>query len=107
MKRLTSNRQPAQTIALAAIMMLAIVGALGLVIDVGLLWITQRELQKTADNAALGGVAVLPNASAAQQQAAWYATTIPFTSRSGVSANETAYSLMSLASCATRAARWA
>ena len=74
MRRVVCHRQPAQAIALAAVMMIALLGALALVLDVGLLWITQRELQKTADSAALAGVALLPNdPSAAQQQAAWYA----------------------------------
>src|SRR5438445_769158 len=48
-------------------------GAVALVVDVGLLWITQRELQKTADSAAMAGVILLPDQSAAEQQAAWYA----------------------------------
>ena len=73
MRRWFWRRQPAQVLPLAAVIMLALLGAVALVVDVGLLWITQRELQKTADSAAMGGVILLPDASAATQQAAWYA----------------------------------
>jgi Flp pilus assembly protein TadG len=68
-----SRRERAQVLPLTAVMMIALLGAVALVVDVGLLWITQRELQKTADSAAMAGVILLPNQSAAEQQAAWYA----------------------------------
>jgi len=72
-KRLARRREPAQTLALAAVMMVAVIGVLALVLDIGLLWLTQRELQKTADSAAMAGVALLPgDPSAAEQQARWY-----------------------------------
>ena len=73
MKRLVSRREPAQTLVVAAVMMIALIGALALVLDVGLLWLTQRELQKTADNAAMAGVVRLPaDPSGAVHQAQWY-----------------------------------
>jgi hypothetical protein len=72
-KRLARRREPAQTVALAAVVMVALIGALALVLDVGLLWMTQRELQKTADSAAMAGVVLLPaDPSGAEQQARWY-----------------------------------
>ena len=73
MKRLVSRREPAQTLVVAAVMMIALIGALALVLDVGLLWLTQRELQKTADNAAMAGVVRLPaDPSGAAHLAQWY-----------------------------------
>src|SRR5439155_8943062 len=72
-KRLARRRESAQTLALAAVMIVAVIGMLALVLDMGLLWLTQRELQKTADSAAMAGVALLPaDPSAAEQQALWY-----------------------------------
>jgi hypothetical protein len=59
---------------IAALGMLALIGALALVVDVGLLWESQRELQKTADSAALAGIILLPNdADGAVERAEWYA----------------------------------
>jgi hypothetical protein len=72
MTSFASRRQRAQVIPLTAVIIVAIVGAVALVVDVGLLWMTQRELQKTADAAAQGGVILLPNQSAAIAQAKWY-----------------------------------
>jgi len=72
--RTVSPRQRAQTTAFAAILMVALLGAVALVVDVGILWLTQRELQKTADSAATAGVALLPaDPAGAVQQARWYA----------------------------------
>ena len=67
------RRERAQVLPLTAVILVALLGAVALVVDVGLLWIAQRELQKTADSAAMAGVILLPNQSAAQPQAAWYA----------------------------------
>jgi hypothetical protein len=67
------RRESAQTLALAAVMMVAVIGFLAIVLDVGLLWLTQRELQKTADSAAIAGVVLLPaDPSGAEAQARWY-----------------------------------
>ena len=60
MRRLARRREPAQTVAITAVMIVGMIGALALVLDMGLLWLTQRELQKTADSAALAGVVLLP-----------------------------------------------
>jgi hypothetical protein len=49
--------------------MIALLGALALVVDVGLLWTTQRELQKTVDAAAMAGVVLLPDITAARAPA--------------------------------------
>jgi hypothetical protein len=73
MRQLRSRRERAQVLPLTAVIMMALLGAVALVVDVGLLWVTQRELQKAADSAAMAGVILLPNQSAAQQQASWYA----------------------------------
>ena len=39
-------RERAQVLPLTAVIMVALLGAVALVVDAGLLWITQRELQK-------------------------------------------------------------
>lgn len=73
MTRLLSRRERAQVLPLTAVVMVALLGAVALVVDVGLLWITQREFQKTADSAAMAGVILLPDQAAAVDQAQWYA----------------------------------
>jgi len=51
--------------------MVAFCGALGLVIDVGRLYYSYRELQASTDAAALAGAAALPNTTAATQAATY------------------------------------
>src|SRR5262252_5073765 len=60
MKR-SDHRQQGQTIAVAAVVLVAIVGALAFVIDLGFQMETRRELQNAADAAALAGVVALPD----------------------------------------------
>src|SRR5438105_833397 len=55
------RRQPGQAIALVAVALIAIVGAVGFVIDIGFFLEGRRELQNAADSAALAGVIYLPN----------------------------------------------
>jgi hypothetical protein len=74
MKRLASRRERAQVLPLTAVIIVALLGVLALVVDVGMLWMTQRELQKTADAAAQGGVILLPDVSRATAEATCYAT---------------------------------
>jgi hypothetical protein len=57
------QRQSGQAIALAAVAMIAVVGAVAFVIDLGFFLEGRRELQNTADSAALAGVVFLPNCS--------------------------------------------
>jgi hypothetical protein len=69
------RRQPGQVVVIAALGMLALIAALALVVDIGLLWESQRELQKTADSAALAGVILLPDdAAGAIDRAQTYAS---------------------------------
>jgi hypothetical protein len=70
MRRAISRRQPAQTLVIAALSMLGLIGVLALVADVGLMWESQRELQKTADSSALAGIILLPGDPAAAVQSA-------------------------------------
>src|SRR6266545_1568200 len=57
----TKSRQPAQAIALAAVALIAIVGAVAFVIDTAFFFEGRRELQNAVDSAALAGVVYLPN----------------------------------------------
>jgi Flp pilus assembly protein TadG len=59
------HHQSGQAIALAAVAMIAVVGAVAFVIDLGFFFEGRRELQNTADSAALAGVVYLPNCSVA------------------------------------------
>lgn len=65
-----STRQSGQAIALAAVAMIAIVGAAAFVIDMGFFLEGRRELQDSADSAALAGVIYLPGSQASAQSAA-------------------------------------
>jgi hypothetical protein len=74
MKRFGTHRQRGQTVVIFGLGMLALIGVLALVADVGILWETQRELQKTSDSAALAGINLLPDdPNGAIQRAEWYA----------------------------------
>lgn len=74
MRRYVARRERAQTVVIAALGMLALIGAAALAIDVGLVWESQRELQKTADSAALAGIILLPaDPLGAEERAGWYA----------------------------------
>jgi Flp pilus assembly protein TadG len=53
---LLRHRQPAQTIALAAVALIGMVGMLAFVVDAGMLFMAHREAQDAADAAALAGV---------------------------------------------------
>jgi hypothetical protein len=55
MRRVIRRRQPGQTIALAAVAMVAVVGGLAMVIDAGIFLVVQRQLQTAADAGALAG----------------------------------------------------
>ena len=71
MRRFCGNRwrrsgdESGQALVLVAITMVVLIGFVGLAIDVGNAYLTQRELQKAADAAALAGALELPNATAA------------------------------------------
>ena len=49
------QRQPGQTIVLAAVAMVALVGGMAMVIDTGIFFVIQRQLQSAADAGALAG----------------------------------------------------
>ncbi len=71
MRRFCGNRwrrsgdESGQALVLVAITMVVLIGFVGLAIDVGNAYLTQRDLQKAADAAALAGALELPNATAA------------------------------------------
>src|SRR5439155_27371846 len=50
------RRQPAQTFVIAALAMTSMLGALSMVIDAGVYFVIQRQLQNAADAAALAAV---------------------------------------------------
>jgi Flp pilus assembly protein TadG len=78
MRRFCGNRvqalgdQSGQALVLVAFSMVDLIGFVGLAIDVGNAYVTQRELQKAADAAALAGAQELPNAAAAVAVAQQY-----------------------------------
>src|SRR5438874_11464393 len=55
MRALRGHRQRGQTIVFAAIAMVAVVGGLAMVVDVGMFLMVQRQLQTAADAGALAG----------------------------------------------------
>src|SRR5580765_5178338 len=61
-----------QVIAIVAILLVAFIGMLGLVIDVGRIYVAQRHLQIAVDAAALAAAQDLPNGDAAEQTAQGY-----------------------------------
>jgi uncharacterized membrane protein len=66
MRRLVQQRQRGQTIVLAAVAMVAIVGGLAMVVDLGIFVVAQRHLQTAADAGALAGawrVPICPNST--------------------------------------------
>lgn len=74
MHRVIPRRHRAQTIAVMAVVLVAIVGALAFVVDLGFQMETRRELQNAADAGALAGVAKLPDDQAGSiQQATTFA----------------------------------
>jgi hypothetical protein len=50
------HKKPAQAIGLVAVMMVAMIGALSMVIDAGVYFVIERQLQNAADAAALAAV---------------------------------------------------
>ena len=61
MRTLVRRRQSAQTMAVMAVVIVAIVGTLAFVIDLGFQMQTRRQLQNAADAGALAGVVLLPD----------------------------------------------
>src|SRR5207249_7415891 len=55
------RRESGQAIALVAAVMIALVGAVAFVIDLGFFLEGRRELQNAADSAALSGIVYLPS----------------------------------------------
>jgi Flp pilus assembly protein TadG len=60
-RNLLRKRQRGQALPLAAAVIVAVVGALAFVVDLGFQMEARRSLQNAADSAALAGVALLPN----------------------------------------------
>src|SRR5262245_5380142 len=61
MRTLVRRRQSAQTMAVMAVVIVAIVGTLAFVIDLGFQMQARRQLQNAADAGALAGVVLLPD----------------------------------------------
>lgn len=55
MPSLVRRRERGQTLAIAAVSMVALVGALAMVVDTGMFFVIQRHLQTAADAGALAG----------------------------------------------------
>jgi Flp pilus assembly protein TadG len=71
-RRLGSHgKRRGQVIIMFAAALVALLGTLGLVIDVGRLYYSYRALQASTDAAALAGAAALPNSTASAQAAAY------------------------------------
>jgi len=66
------EEQDGQAIVLVALMMVVLIGAAGLVLDVGRLYLAQRQLVGAADNAALAAANRLPDTTAAAATATAY-----------------------------------
>jgi len=65
MRGVIEHRQRGQSIAFAAVAMVAVVGAVAIVIDAGIFFVVQRQLQTAADAGALAGAwhdPICPNA---------------------------------------------
>jgi len=67
--RIIRHRCSGQTFSIAAVAMVAMVGALAMVIDAGIFFVIQRRLQTAADSAALAG--------------AWYDPVCPYPTGGG------------------------
>lgn len=73
MRRMVSGER-AQTLPITALLVVALIGALGLAVDAGRMYIARAELARALDSAALAGVLELPNMTNAQAQASAYMT---------------------------------
>lgn len=74
--RVALRQEAGQVIALFVIALIPILGMVGLAIDVGYAYYSQRSLQSTADAAALAGASKLPDAAGASALAAQYGTSV-------------------------------
>ncbi|MEX1253830.1 MAG: VWA domain-containing protein [Dehalococcoidia bacterium] len=70
MQRLNSERS--QVLPIMALLCVALIGLMGLALDIGRIVIARAELSRALDSAALAGVVELPNVDAAQDRAAVY-----------------------------------
>jgi Putative Flp pilus-assembly TadE/G-like len=66
------RREDGQSLVLLVLCMVVLLGMLGLVVDVGQLYITKHRLQTAADAAALSAAQDLPNGSVAEETACTY-----------------------------------
>lgn len=66
------NGDRAQVLPLMALLLTALLGMLGLAIDVGRVYVARAEMSRALDAAALAGVVELPNVSAAEARASEY-----------------------------------
>lgn len=55
MQQIVTHRQRSQAILMAALSMMAVIGGLAIVIDIGMFMVIQRQLQSAADAGALAG----------------------------------------------------
>jgi Flp pilus assembly protein TadG len=72
-KRALSDEQ-GQAIVFVALMLVILIAVVGIVVDVGMAFRTQRQLQAAADAAALAGAQKLPDPTLASQTALTYGT---------------------------------
>jgi hypothetical protein len=74
---LSDNRlagERGQTVVFVLLLLVAVIGVVGIVIDIGYAYRTQRALQSAADAAALAGAQQLPDPTSATQTAQQYGT---------------------------------
>ena len=72
--RQRSRSERGQAFALMIIALIALLGTAALVMDVGFAWYAKRQVQASADAAALAGAQQLPDVSSATTIAQDYAT---------------------------------
>jgi len=100
------RQEAGQVIALVVVALIPLLGMLGLSLDIGYAYYSQRTLQSSADAAALAGASQLPNAAGATSVATQYGTTagsknaVPSSGITGVQQTVTEKCVASLPGCA-------
>ena len=69
------RQEAGQVLALVVVALIPLLGMVGLALDIGYAYYSQRTLQSSADAAALAGASKLPDAAGASSVAAQYGTT--------------------------------
>ncbi|HVP76086.1 MAG TPA: pilus assembly protein TadG-related protein [Gaiellaceae bacterium] len=101
-----SRQEAGQVLALVVVALIPLLGMLGLALDIGYAYYSQRTLQSSADAAALAGAAQLPDAAGATGVATQYGSTagsknaVPSSGITGVQETVSEKCVASLPGCA-------